>query len=113
MGFFSFKTQDTDRSIANHYSIRKPFRVYMHDDKGNVYREDNYEGYGDFGGVDYYELVARMNGLKGRDEAITASCSKAAGLLHPNLTESADWQWRNEEPKNCPAQGFFYDDDNN
>jgi hypothetical protein len=108
MGFFSFKTQDTDRSIANQFSSRETFTVYMHDDKGNVYREDNYEGYGEFGGVDYYELVARMNGLSGRDEAVTASCGNQPGLLHPNLTESADWTWRNEEPENCEFQGYFY-----
>lgn len=109
MGFFSFKTQDTHRSIANKYSARETFEVYMHDNAGNVYREDNYEGYGDFGGVDYYELVARMNGLKDRDEGITASCGNKPGLLHPNLVQSADWQWRNQEPENCPAQGFFYE----
>jgi len=111
MGFFSWRTQDTDRSIANQFSSRKPFTVYMHDNEGNVYREDNYEGYGDFGGVDYYELVARMNGLKGRNEAVNASCNNQPGLLHPNLTQSADWKWRNEEPNNCSAQGYFYDND--
>jgi len=29
MGFFSWKTQDTDKSIANKYSIRRTFRVQM------------------------------------------------------------------------------------
>lgn len=108
MGFFSWKTQDTDRSIANQFSNRKTFTVFMHDNEGNVYREDNYEGYGDFGGVDYYELVARMNGLSGRDEAVTASCRNQPGLLHPNLTQCADWIWCNEEPENCEFQGYFY-----
>ena len=31
MGFFSWKTQDTDRSIANNYSTRKTFTVVMID----------------------------------------------------------------------------------
>jgi len=115
MGFFSWKTQDTDRSIANHYSSRVPFTVYMHDDKGNVYEEDNYEGYGDFGGKDYYELFAEMNGLEGRDQGISLAFSEDSlaelGVerpTFPNLVESKGWKWRDEEPKTCPDQGFFY-----
>ena len=60
---------DTDKSIANHWSNRSTFPVDMIDDKGNVYHEDNYEGYGVFGGKDYYVLLAEMNGLK-PDESI-------------------------------------------
>ncbi len=30
----------------------------MHDDKGNVWKEDNYDGYCEFGGKDFYELVS-------------------------------------------------------
>ena len=63
MGFFSWKTQDTDRSIPNRWSTRKPFTVVMLDDKGNKWFEQNYDGYGRFGGKDYYELLAEMNGL--------------------------------------------------
>ena len=63
MGFFSWNTQDTDKSIANQYSNRKTFRVQMMDNKGNVWTEDNYDGYGRFGGKDYYELLAEMNGF--------------------------------------------------
>lgn len=29
MGFFSWKTQDTNKSIANRYSNRPTFTVYM------------------------------------------------------------------------------------
>jgi hypothetical protein len=38
--------------------------VVMCDDKGNKYVEECYEGYGVFGGKDFYELVAEMNGHK-------------------------------------------------
>jgi len=41
MGFFSWRTQDTDRSIANKYSNRETFIVFMIDDKGNYWMEDN------------------------------------------------------------------------
>jgi hypothetical protein len=62
MGFFSWRTQDTDVSIANQHSTRDTFTVVMLDDKGNKWYEQNYDGYGVFGGKDYYELLAEMNG---------------------------------------------------
>jgi len=58
MGFFSWRTQDTDKSISNAYSENGTFPVFMIDDKGNIWYEDEYEGYGEFGGKDYYELLA-------------------------------------------------------
>ena len=59
MGFFSWKTQDTKRSIANRYSNRKTFTVYMVNPvTKEAFIESNYEGYGEFGGKDFYELVA-------------------------------------------------------
>tara|TARA_R110002020_G_C16156603_1_gene763055 strand:- start:365 stop:850 length:486 start_codon:yes stop_codon:yes gene_type:complete len=62
MGFFSWHTNDTDRSIANRYQdSRKTFTVYMIDNKGNRYVEEEYEGYGVFGNKDYFELLAEMN----------------------------------------------------
>jgi len=114
MGFFSWKTQDTDRSIANQYSNRKPFTVYMHDDKGNVWKEDNYDGYGEFGGKDYYELVSEMNGgISDRQAGIDMAFidhRPNPNIKYPNLTETPDWEWIDEEPENCEYQGFFYGD---
>lgn len=109
MGFYSFITQDTGRSIPNRYSVRKTFKVYMYDNEGRIYAEHDYEGYGDFGGMDYYELMAKMNGLSDRYDAITAYCEKHEGLLYPNLSESKDWIWRNERPSECSEQGYFYE----
>lgn len=61
MGFFSWKTQDTDRSIANTYSSRMTFEVTMTDNKGNKWTESAYDGYGEFDGKDFYQLVAEMS----------------------------------------------------
>ena len=61
MGFFSFFTQDTHESIPNTFSNRPTFPVTMADDKGNTWVENDYEGYGVFGGKDYYELLDEMN----------------------------------------------------
>jgi len=108
MGYFSFKTQDTHRSIANRESRRKTFGVYMHDDQGNTYFEPSYEGYGVFGGVDYYELLANMNGLKTRSQGIDIAHS---GKPHkaPNLTECQDWEYTTQAPQRCNDQGYFYE----
>ena len=131
MGFFSWKTQDTDNSIANQYSNRKTFRVQMLDNKGNVWTEDTYEGYGRFGGKDFYELLAEMNGFESEvyeigteqytDEAIGFGISLAfkdnpngiatKGVFYPNLIEQADgWFYNESGPDNCEYQGYFYDE---
>jgi len=112
MGFFSWETQDTNESIPNHYSDRSVFTVYMHDHLGNVWKEDKYEGYGVFGDKDYYDLLAEMNGLEGRDEGIElAFANPPRPCLFPNLTRRNDWKYKNQQPENCEGQGYFYDDD--
>ena len=130
MGFFSWKTQDTDKSIANEHSNRNTFRVQMIDNKGNVWTEDNYDGYGRFGGKDYYELLAEMNGFESdktgdeyTDEArgfgISLAFSKdnhsgvgTEGVYYPNLVEKAEgWVYEMGGPDSCDYQGYFYDED--
>lgn len=135
MGFFSWKTMDTDKSISNESSVRGTFRVQMMDDKGNVWTEDNYEGYGIFGGKDYYELLAEMNGLKPNDDVYNCmspeqytdymrgqgidlafrengSGDHSFGVKYPNLVEMAKgWTYQHCGPDSCPDQGYFYGDD--
>ena len=70
-GQFSWFTHDTDRQIGSERS--NTIDVWMFDNQGNSWFEKGYEGYGEFGGMDYYELLARMNGyseedLEGRQE---------------------------------------------
>ena len=132
MGFFSWRTQDTDRSIANKYSNRKTFPVVMIDNKGNKWVEQDYEGYGVFGGKDYYELLAEMNGVeidkdienyedKMRAAGISLAFSKGnhsgvgtEGVYYPNLIEKADgWVYQMAGPDSCESQGYFYGDDEN
>lgn len=68
MGFFSWLTSDTQRSIPSSYSLRSTFKVHMITEDGRVFTEDNYDGYGVFGGKDFYALAAELNGFKGEDE---------------------------------------------
>lgn len=108
MGFFSWKTMDTNRSIPNRYSNRKTFPVTMTDNRGNSWTENDYEGYGVFGGKDYFELLAEMNGLTTRDEGIDLVFS-GKKYISPNLTEDENWTWVFDEPEDCPYQGYFID----
>ena len=110
MGFFTWKTQDTRKSICNKYQTKKPtFTVYMTDNQGNRWREDNYDGYGEFGGKDFYGLMAEMNGLQDRDEAISvAFANPPVDHIQPNLTERANHKWRDIKQKDCDSQGFMY-----
>lgn len=71
MGFFSWKTADTQMSIANVYSDRPVRNVYLLQPNGKPpIAEDAYEGYGDFGGKDAYEWLAEQHGLTGREAGI-------------------------------------------
>jgi hypothetical protein len=87
----------------------------MLDDKGNVWKEENYEGYGEFGGKDYYELLSEMNGGIGdRSEGIKMAFDGDGGgrnpnVKHPNLVEVvSSWEYTPEAPESCPDQGYFY-----
>ena len=110
MGFFSWKTQDTNRSIANRSSKKPVFSVTMTDNEGNKWHEHNYGGYGEFGGKDFYELLAEMNGENGRDNGINIAFSKKPHI-QPNLTEDYEHEWVDKHPKDCPDQGYFYNED--
>ena len=119
MGFFSFKTMDTNRSIVNNYSELPTFKVVMTDDKGQQWVERDYCGYGVFGGKDYYELVAEMNGYKKEDfkgdsiwEGLRmkgidiAFSDDAENYIFPSLTECGAYFGGNQ-PESCPDQGCF------
>jgi hypothetical protein len=60
-GQFSWMTQDTGKQIGS--ERQNTIFVTMFDDKGNRFEEKGYDGYGEFGGKDYYELLAEMNGI--------------------------------------------------
>ena len=74
-GQFSWMTQDTDQQIGSQEGNTIP--VYMFNDKGKYWFEPSYEGYGVFGGKDYYELLDQMNGGIGdRSEGIRKAFDK-------------------------------------
>lgn len=123
MGFFSWNTCDTGESIANAYSIRPVFTVHMITPDGRVFTEDNYEGYGEFGGKDFYELLAELNG-KGSDRSAgidlcfsnNPNGDNTPGVIYPKFVENLESdvvaQYNDlPNPESCEAQGYFYGGD--
>jgi hypothetical protein len=91
-GQFSWMTQDTGQQIGSQDENMIP--VYMFDDKGKYYYENNYDGYGEFGGKDYYELLDQMNGGSGdRERGIDLAFGKektGSEILFPALVTNPD-----------------------
>ena len=109
MGYFSWMTKGTGESIANRSSGRPTFEVFMVLPDGTTYKETNYDGYGRFGGKDYYEALSEINGgPSDRSHGIDLFYDDKAKLF-PQLVrdpaEATDFTTPNES---CPDQGFFY-----
>ena len=113
-GQFSWFTQDTNQQIGSEDENTLPF-VYMHDDKGNKWLEKNYEGYGEFGGKDYYELLDQMNGgigdrSEGIRKAFDAQAVANGEIKFPALTVSATLPGGHdftEEAEHDPNQSWY------
>lgn len=111
-GQFSWFTHDTNQQIGSEDENTLP-SVYMFDNKGNKWLEKRYEGYGDFGGKDYYELLAQMNGMANpdRSEGISLAFSGKKGILYPALVVNPNFDWKNhdftEEAPNDPNQSWY------
>ena len=110
-GQFSWMTHDTDKQIGS--EPQNTITVYMHDNEGNTWKEDNYEGYGEFGGMDYYELLDKMNGGEGdRSEGIRLAFDDTlkGKVLFPALTEDPRYPKGHDftqEAKNDPDQSWY------
>ncbi|MDA8647194.1 hypothetical protein N9M08_06030 [Porticoccaceae bacterium] len=120
MGFFSWKTQDTDESISNIFSDRGPLDCKMVCPvTRQEYPEREYEGCGVFDGTDFYELLAQINSLEHESDP------RGAGLalyFHHEKTNTLDkiklpilvslsyqGDYSNLAPlKDCEYQGYFY-----
>ena len=130
-GQFSWITQDSDEQIGS--ERENTIDVWMYDNEGNSWYENRYEGYGVFGGMDYYELLAKMNGyteedLKGRQEMRNLGIDlafkklktkdKGKKVLFPALVADGKYNWKRhdftQEAESDPNQSWYqepeYDD---
>ena len=113
-GQFSWMTQDTGQQIGSQDENKIP--VYMFDDKGKYYYEKDYDGYGVFGGMDYYELLDQMNGGSGdRNRGINLAFGKIktdSEILYPALvTRPSEFNYQThdftKEAKHDPNQSWY------
>ena len=122
MGFFSWKTSDTNKSISNIYSSRGTFPVYLLLPDDSFIEEPEYQGYGIFGGEDVYALVARWNARErctgdpreDRSVGIELACRDEdnAALGYPIKIVEHPVPYEDALPsESCEYQGFFYDDE--
>ena len=118
-GQFSWMTHDTGDQIGSERQNR--ITVFMYDNQGNKWKESKYDGYGEFGGKDYYELLAQMNGIEnpdrqaGIDLAFDDKKVKAGGVLFPALVTTPNYNWKkhnfSQEAENDPNQSWYQEED--
>lgn len=116
MGQFSWLTQDTDTQIGS--EPENTISVTMFDNKGNKWVENEYEGYGVFGGKDYYELLAEMNGVYNERSfgiELAFDETKKGTILYPALYQDSDFFNINEhnfniEAENDPNQSWYVEE---
>lgn len=118
MGFFSFKTTKGE-SIRNAFSSKGAFKVFMIDNKNNVYPEFAYQGYGVFGNKDFFILTYEMNTGKTVDmsnkKQINAAKEKGIKIFESDdnnavfpIFSKKIIKWKNDKPELCEKQGYFY-----
>ena len=127
-GQFSWFTSDTLAQIGS--ERQNTITVYMYDNKGNKWEEKKYEGYGVFGGKDYYDLVAEMNGYTdedagskdlrdiGIDIAFNKKKTKTGKIgkpLFPALVENKNYNWKRhdftKESEQDPNQSWYQEEE--
>ena len=120
MGYFSWKTADTNKSISNMDSSRGARAVWLITPDGMAIHEDMYEGYGEFGGFDAYALLAKRNApdlCKGdpnydRSIGIDLFYGKDPVKYPLKFADNPDCNYKDlPSSEACPSQGFFYDDE--
>ena len=129
-GQFSWLTQDTGKQIGS--ERQNTIDVYMYDNKGNKFKEKKYDGYGNFGGKDYYDLLANMNGYLDTDvDKMSQRDLRNIGIdlafgklktkdpkkkvLFPALVEDPRFNWKRhdfaKQPDNDPDQSWYQEEE--
>lgn len=123
MGCFSWFTQDKSHKRIVIGNIKKP--IYMigevNGQRITHTEENHYDGYGVFGGKDYYEFMAEMNGKTIADFDGDRDKLRYAGIemafdgdrfgeskkwKHPTLTLVEGDYHDGDAPESDPDQGF-------
>ena len=127
MGCFSWWTLKYDGILSRpiYMSDHKlpVIDVWMHTPDGKSYHEDEYRGYGEFGGKDYFVALSECN-PEGETEQLTQEehrergikyayeSSKMLHLKFPVFTETDTYDGHfNKQCKQCDKQGMSWEDD--
>ena len=120
MGFFSWITNE-GQSISNSSASRGALPVYMYLPDDTIIYEGSYDGYGVFGGLDFYAEVAKLNAPAecigdieaDRSLGITLSFDDTKPrLIVPRFSIYKNEKYNNlKDPEVCPDQGYFYWDE--
>ena len=87
MGFFTFMLTNSNERLC--YDSK----AYLVDNDGNEWVEPCYQGYGEFGGQDIFELIAKMNGLETRKGGIALLGIYDTARSKPNETKENLLRW--------------------
>ena len=120
MGFFSWKTSDTKKSISNTSSSRGPLPVYLITPDNEKIYEPHYQGFGVFGSFDAYALLAKWNvpeECNGNIEhdrliGIVLEIERGPAKFPLKFAENPECSYDDLPPaQDDPAQGYFYNDE--
>ena len=97
MGYFSFITSDTGRSIK----LAKPITVHLITEDHQVFTETSYEGYGVFGGTDIYSLIGYLNGFTGESKDVRNRVFDE--LINGGVTNGKKTYYYRKDFENCES----------
>lgn len=118
MGQFSWISNNGEQIRNEHHNGQKVWMSYL-DVNGQIQtvKEEEYDGYGRFGGLDYYEVLAKMNGKTNRSEGIDIAFGPQGSepkypqlyTIEPEALAKHDWLCECECDEN---QGWVMEDEN-
>lgn len=119
MGQFSWISKNGEQIRNEYHNGQKVWMVYLDEnDKVQIVKEEEYEGYGEFGGLDYYRVLANMNGRRTRSDGIDITvCPKTKFdeykfpqlyTVEPSPDQIHNWYVECEVD---PNQGWVVEDD--
>ena len=117
MGQFSWISKNGDQIRNEHHNDQKVWMTYLDEnDQIQTVKEEEYEGYGRFGGLDYYEVLAKMNGKQTRIDGIMIAFERQdfrvkypqLYTIEPVADQKHFWE---EECESDPDQGWVWNDD--
>jgi hypothetical protein len=105
MGFFSWKCCVSGKSLMNIYAGQGDWAAYLVT-PDRTYYESAYDGYGDFDGVDVYELIGDGDRDKGIQDYYNGTPKFDIKVV---LRRYYTGQTYDQLPKSedCPRQGYF------